>query len=281
MIRIVVDSTCDLPAESLEQHNISVVPINIQFGAESYEDGVTLDRAGFYAKVEELGTLPTTSQPSAGQFAERYRRLAEGGATDIISVHVTAKLSGTLQSAELAKEMVEGQVRVHPFDSACASAGLGFMAVETARMADRGSSVAEILARLETMRAQMNLVFTLKELRFAQMSGRVGKLQGSLASLLDIKPIVLLEDGIVDVIEQVRSRRKAIDHLLEIMVERVGSSVPVNLAVIQADTPQEGHQLLERARSLFNCRETFVTNLTTTLLVHLGPGTLGLIAYPV
>jgi DegV family protein with EDD domain len=279
MIKIVVDSACDLPVDLYREHDITVVPINILFGTESYRDGVDIDRATFLRMIEETGTLPQTSQPSAGQFQEYYNRLADGGATDIVSLHVTAKLSGTLQSAELAKGMVADRVRVHPFDSACGSAGMGFMAIEASRMVSAGRSVAEILARMSILRDRMNIVLTLKDLRFAQMSGRVGKLQGSLASLLDIKPIVLLEDGLIDVSEKVRTRRKAVDRIIQIMSERVGTSAPLNLAAMHAEAPSEGHQLLQKAKAHFDCQETFMCNLTTTLVVHFGPGTLGLIAY--
>ncbi len=281
MIKIATDSTCDLPAGLYQQHDITVVPINIMFGTESYLDGIDIDRATFYRKIDELGILPQTSQPSAGQFAEYYNRLADAGATDIISLHVTAKLSGTYQSAELAREMVADRVRVHPFDSACGSAGLGFMVLEATRMAEAGQSVTEILARMEAIRSKMNILLTLKDLRFAQMSGRVGRLQSSLAALLNVKPIVLLEDGLLDVAEKVRARRKAIDRIIEIMVERVGTSASINLAVIHANAPDEGQALLEKAKTLFNCQETFLTDLTTSLVVHFGPGTLGLIAYSI
>jgi DegV family protein with EDD domain len=279
MIKIATDSTCDLPPGSAGGHGIHIVPINIQFGTDTYEDGVTIDRATFYQQIEETGRLPSTSQPSAGQFREHYSRLVEEGADDIISIHVTAKLSGTYQSAELAKEMMRDQVRVHPFDSGCGSAGLGFMVLEAARMVEEGKSVAEILARMEAMRDGMNIVLTLNDLRFAQMSGRVGKLQSSLASLLNVKPIVVLEAGIIDVSEKVRTRRKAIDRMIELIAERVGTIEPVNLAVVHAEAPEEGQDLLERAGSLFDCRETFLTDLTTSLVVHFGPKTLGLIAY--
>jgi len=281
MIKIATDSTCDLPPEYFQEYDITTVPINIQFGTETYEDGVNIDRATFYRKIEELGILPSTSQPSAGQFEGHYQRMRQEGATDILSLHVTARLSGTLQSAELAKGMVDGQVRVYPFDSACGSAGLGFMALEASRMAKAGKSVAEILARLEVIRERMHIILTLKDLRFAQMSGRVGRLQSSLASLLNIKPIVLLEDGLIDVSEKVRTRSKAIDRMIEIMVERVGSSAPVNLAVVHALEPTLGQELLDRARALFNCRETFLVDLTSSLVVHFGPGTLGLVAYQI
>jgi DegV family protein with EDD domain len=279
MIRIATDSTCDLPAEYFEKNDIVVVPINIQFGTDTYQDGIDIDHDTFYRKIDELGILPTTSQPSAGQFEVYYRQLLEGGATDIVSIHVTAKLSGTFQSAELAREMLEGQVQVFPFDSACGSAGLGFMVVEAARMAKEGQGVAEILDRMKTIRERMNIILTLKDLRFAQMSGRVGTLQSSLVSLLNIKPIVLLQDGLLDVAEKVRTQRKAIDRMMGIMVERVGTSSPVNLAVIHAQAPDLGQDLLDRAKALFNCRETFLADLTSSLVVHFGPGTLGLIAY--
>jgi len=279
MIKIVTDSTCDLPAEMIRQYDISVVPINIQFGTETYLDGVTIDRETFYRKIEELGVLPRTSQPSAGQFKEHYLRLAEAGADEIISMHVTARLSGTYQSAEMAREMVADRVRVYPFDSACGSAGLSFMAVEAARMVEAGKGVAHILDRLETIRSRINIILTVRDLRFAQLSGRVGRLQGSLASLLNIKPIIVLENGLIDVSEKVRTRSKAISRMIEMMVERVGTSEAVNLAAIHAEAPEEGQTLLDRARALFRCRETFLANLTTSLVVHFGPGTLGLVAY--
>jgi DegV family protein with EDD domain len=281
MIKITTDSTCDLSKELREEYDIVIVPINIQFGTECYEDGTGIDGATLVRKIDEQGILPTTSQPSAGQFERYYKRLVEAGATDILSLHVTARLSGTLQSAELAKELLKGQVRVHPFDSACASAGLGFMAVEASRMAAAGQSVAKILARMDVIRSRMNIVLTLEDLRFAQMSGRVGKMQSSLASLLNIKPIALLDNGVVDVIEKVRTRQKAIERLLDTLAERVGTSAPINLAVVHANALDEGRELLERACDRFTCQETFLADLTTSLLVHLGPGTLGLIAYRV
>jgi DegV family protein with EDD domain len=279
MIRIATDSTCDLPPGYAEEYDITTVPINIQFGTDTYEDGITIDRDTFYRKIDEMGILPTTSQPSAGQFQQYYLRLREEGATDIISLHVTSKLSGTYHSAELAKEMLLGVVNVHPFDSAGGSAALGFMALEASRMARAGKDAAEILARMGVIRERMNLVLTLKDLRFAQMSGRVGRLQSSLASLLNIKPLVLLEQGLIDVTEKVRTQGKAIDRMIDMIIERVGTVAPVNLAVVHAKAPELGEELLERAQKLFNCQETFLVDLTSSLVVHFGPGTLGLVAY--
>ena len=281
MIRIATDSTCDLPPGYFEDYDITVVPINIQFGTETYEDGVTIDRETFVRKIDEMGILPTTSQPSAGQFEQYYERLRQEGATDIISLHVTSKLSGTYQSAVMAQEMMEDRVRVHPFDSESGTVTLGFMSMEASRMARAGKGVAEILSRMAEIRDRGCLVLTLKDLRYAQMSGRTGKLQSSLASLLSIKPIVLLEDGLLDVIEQVRTQSKAIDRLIAILAERVGRSEPVNLAIVHSMAPDAGQALLDKAKSLFNCQETFIADLTSSLVVHFGPGTLGLYAYRV
>ena len=281
MIRIVTDSTCDLPAEFYAAHNISVVPINIQFGTDSYLDGITIDRPMFYRMIEESGVLPKTSQPSAGQFEEFYLRLADEGATDIVSIHVTSKLSGTFQSAELAKEMVAERVRVHTFDTQGGSAGMGFEAVEAARMAESGASVDDILKRLKVLRARVNIILVLRDLRFAKMSGRVGTLQSSLSSLLNIKPIVLLEDGLLDVADKVRTQSKALERMIEMMVDRVGVSAPVNLAVVHAVASDEGHALLEQAKQTFDSRESFVSDLALSLAVQFGPGTLGLVAYRV
>ena len=281
MIKIVTDSTCDLPSGLLQRHDILVVPVIIQFGMETYEEGITIDQASFYRKVDELGIIPTTSQPSAGRFAQVYREIAAEGAETILSIHVTAKLSGTYQSAELARQMVAEEVTVHPFDSACGSAGLGFMALEGARMAKAGESATSILQRWEEIQARMNILFTMANLRYAMMSGRVGRLQSTLASLLNVKPIVALEDGLLDVVGQVRTRKRALERILALMEEAVGTTEAVNLAVVHAEALQEGQKLLERARQMFNCQETFIEDLAISLAVHFGPGTLGLIAYRV
>jgi fatty acid-binding protein DegV len=125
----------------------------------------------------------------------------------------------------------------------------------------------------------MNILLTLKDLRFAQMSGRVGKLQGSLASLLKIKPIIALEDGLLDVSDRVRTHGKAIDCMLEMLTQRVGTSAPINLAVTHAQASEMGLGLLTRAKTIFDCRDTFISDLALSLAVQFGPGTLGLIAY--
>lgn len=283
MIRIATDSTCDLPQHYVESYNIKVVPIVIHFGEEVYLDRVTIDAATFYSMIEEHQALPKTSQPSPGDFTTAYREIAaaaEGDRDQILSIHVTGKLSGTCRSAQLAAEMVKDEIPVTVFDSLGGSAGLGFMCIEAARMAESGASLQEIITRLEYMREEINIFLTLADLRFAQMSGRVGRLQGTLASLLNVKPIIFLEDGIIDALERVRTRRRAINRMLELTAQRVGDS-PINLGVMHAETLEEAQELLAQAQEMLNCQESYVNDLALGLAVQFGPGTLGIVSYRV
>jgi DegV family protein with EDD domain len=280
MIKLVTDSTCDLSPEYYARYDIHVVPINIQFGSQTYQDGITISRSEFYEKIEELQVLPATSQPSPAQFEDVYRRLSTQGATDIISVHVTSKLSGTYQSAVLAQELAADAVRVHPVDSACGSAGLGFMCVEAARMLESGHSLQEVLDRLETLRSRITVVLSVRDLRYAQMSGRVSRLQSSLSSLLNIRPVILLQEGLLSMVDKVRTSRKAAERLLDLTEEAVGRAEPINLAIIHAEAVEDGQALLEKALERFpNISEHFLEDLATSLAVHFGPGTLGIVSY--
>jgi DegV family protein with EDD domain len=278
MIRIVTDSTCDLPEELIAQYGIYIVPIHIQFGMETFRDGETIDKPTFYRRVEQDGQLPKTSQPPPSDFVRLYQAIA-GPADEIISIHVTGKLSGTLNSAQLAAEALADRIKVYAFDSWAGSAGLGFMCLDAARMAEAGKSVAEILKRLEITRPQVNHLFTLANLKFAEMSGRVNKLQAVLASLLNIKPIVRAEAGLMEVADQVRTRRRAVERVISMASEHVGDA-KVNLAVIHAQAPEEAAELLEQARQVLKVGEAFVHDLALSLAVHFGPGTLAVVTYP-
>ena len=191
MIRIVTDSTCDLPPAWLASHRIAVVLINIQFGQESFQENVTLGQDEFYRKVAALNMIPTTSQPSLGQFAAAYRDLAAEPETDsILSVHITSHLSGTYGAATVAAGQMPDTPPITVFYSLSGSMGLGFMALEAAQMAERGAAMGEIIARLKEVRQRMRIFLSLDNLRFARMSGRVGMAQALLSSLLNVKPML-------------------------------------------------------------------------------------------
>ena len=279
MIKIVTDSTCNLSPEQLQRYDIRVAPISIQFRTETYEEDIDIDRDLFYQKIDEMGIIPTTSQPSPGRFADYYRELTDQGHS-ILSIAITSKHSGTYQSAILAKDMVP-EADVEVFDSATITLGTGYMVLEAARAAEAGQSRESILKRLAEIRDNMSLFFTPATLKYLQMSGRVGRLATAFASLLSIKPVIKMENGLLEAGENVRTRSKAINRVLELTEEKMGTTDPINIAVIHARAPEEGQALLEKARARFNCQETMIADLVASLTVHGGPGTLILFAYKV
>jgi len=277
MIKIVTDSTADVPKELLERYDIRVVPINIQFGMETYQEGIDIDRPTFFRKLEEV--MPTSSQPAPGQLVEVYRELAEDGHS-IISIHVTSKHSGTCQSATLAKSMLP-EAEIEVFDTLSISIGTGYQVLAAARAAEEGKSMGEIVQILEGIRSRMYLHLTPATLKYLQKSGRVGRLAGALGSLLNVKPVIKVEDGTLEAFQNVRTRSKAIDRLAELTEEAVGTTEPVKLAVSQAQVPAEAEKLRERLERTFNCDEMHVVDLACSLTVHGGPGIIGIISYKV
>jgi DegV family protein with EDD domain len=279
MLRIITDSTCSLPPEYLKLHGIRVAPISIQFGNEAFDEGLNIDRDTFYRKIEELGIIPTTSQPSPGWFS-RYYQEAASEAIPVLVVTITAKHSGTYQSAILAKSLVPG-ADVEVFDSASISLGTGMQILEAVRMAEAGESRSAILRKLEAIRAGTFMWLTPSTLKYLQMSGRVGKLQGAIASLLNVKPIIAVKDGTLEAVENVRTRAKAILRLMSLAEEAVGRDNPVHLAVFHAMVPEEAADLLGRAKSRFNVKEAITADIAESLAVHGGPGIIGLAVRPV
>jgi DegV family protein with EDD domain len=278
MLRIVTDGAADVPLEWLKEYDIQIIPINIQFGDKTYLQNVDLDNAGFYRMVDETRKIPKTSQPSPHQFSEFYKQVAQTGDT-ILSIHVTSKLSGTYASAVAASRDLTGTFNVVPFDSATGSTAIGFMC-RAARLLDRaGKSLEEIMQHLETMRATGRLVLALDTLEYARMSGRVGTLQVALASVLNVKPIAVLKDGVINMTEKVRTRKASLDRLLAMVKEEVGDA-PIMMAILHARDPQAGQALLEQARAMFTVKEIVLTDLSISLAANFGPGTIGIVVFP-
>lgn len=278
MLRIVTDSAADYPEEWLKEYAVEVCPINIQFGNKTYVQGKELDNEGFYRLVEETKKIPKTSQPSPHQFIELYNKIAQPGET-IISIHVTSKLSGTFASAEAAARELAGTYNVVPFDSLNGSVTLGFMC-RAARLMDRaGKSLEEIIKQLEYLRQYGQLAFALDTLEYARMSGRVGAMQAALASVLNIKPIALLKDGILEMTDKVRTRQASLERLVDTIKEKVGDK-PQMIGVVHARDPKAADQLVKTVRASLNVRELVITELTISLAANFGPGTVGIIALP-
>jgi DegV family protein with EDD domain len=279
MLRIVTDGAADMPPAWEKEFDIQVIPINIQFGEQTYLQYVDLDNEGFYRKVEETRTIPKTSQPSPHQFVEFYKKMAEPGDT-ILSIHITSKLSGTYASAVQAAEELKGVYDVIPVDSMVGSVAIGFMCREARKMDRAGRSVEEILKALEGVRGRIRVYLTLDTLEYARMSGRVGAMQAALASLMNVKPIAVLTDGVLTMTEKVRTRKASIKRLIG-MAEHEFSKTPVYLGVVQANDRPSGQALLEQAQPHFNPVEPpTLTDLSISVAANLGPGTVGLVLYP-
>jgi DegV family protein with EDD domain len=279
MLRVVMDSAGDLPASWATEYDIDIIPVNIQFKGTTYLQGVELNDQEFYRLADEGNEIPKTSQPTPYQFVNFYKKISQIGDT-ILSMHVTSKLSGTYESAVIAAKELQDQFNIVPFDSASGSAALGFMCKE-ARILDRtGASFQSILERMEFIRRNIIIVLSLDNLEYARKSGRVNALQAGLASLLNVKPIVILREGALDLTERVRTRQKSINRIIEIIRQRVGNR-KVNVAVVHARSPQSAQDLLDQVRQILNCHELITTDLSIGVAANLGPGTVGIAAYPV
>lgn len=280
MLRIVTDGAVDLPTEWYKEYDIHRIPINVHFGEEkTFIQDVELDQDGFY-KLVDGKTLPhpKTSQPSPHQFAEFYKKIAQPGDT-ILSIHITSKLSGTYASSVAAAEELKGSYTVVPVDTLCGTMGTAFMCRSARQMERAGKSVDEIKTFIEGVRGKTHVILTLETLEYAKRSGRVGTLSAALASVLNVKPIAMLKDGIVDMVDRVRTRKGAIDRVLDLAKENVGDS-PVHIGVVHARDEASAKSLLEEAKKRFNVKESFLTDLSISLVINFGPGTVGLVLYP-
>jgi DegV family protein with EDD domain len=278
MLRIVTDGAADILPEWAKEYGIDTIPVNILFGEKSYLQGVELDNEGFYKLVEESKRIPKTSQPSPHQFVEFYRKIAQKGDT-ILSIHITAKLSGTYASAVAAAEELKGEFNVVPVDSTVGSLGIGLLCREARKMERAGKSVDEIVKYIEGVKSKIRVILTLDTLEYAKMSGRVKALQAALASVLNVKPIAVLSDGVLNMAERVRTRKAALDRVLAMGKEEFGDK-PVYLGVVHARDLKSGQALLEDAKNHFNAKETMISELAISIAANLGPGTVGLILYP-
>ncbi len=279
MLRIVTDGGADMPSEWVKAYDINVLPLWVRFGEKVYTQGVDVGPENFYDMVRSYHVLPKTSLPSPQQVINFYRDIAKKG-DEILSVHIASKLSGTFSVIQMAANELAGEIKITPFDSGAGSMALGWMCREARIMERAGTSLGDILLRLERARQQLTVIFTVDNLDFARMSGRVNTLQSVLSSVLKIKPIIMLRDGLLFAGEKVRTRQKALDRILECVKERVGNQA-VSLGIVHAADPDTAQALMERARLLFNIKDMVVSELSIPVAAHLGPGTVGIVAIPV
>lgn len=271
VVRIVTDSTADLPTDVAQELGIAVVPLRVFFGDESYLDGVDLDNAGFYEKLTASKELPTTSQPAPAAFQETYQRLIDEGAEGILSIHLSAKLSGTYQAACTARDALSesaGRAPLVLIDSQSISIGMNYAILEAARLAQAGRSLAELQAYVEDTLARSSVLAVLDTLEYVRRGGRIGAASALLGNMLSFKPIISIKDGEVVPVERPRTRSKAYARLAQ-MLAAMGNVEAVSIA---ASNPEVGQQLKEALASVY-AREVPIYTLGAVLGVHTGPGT--------
>lgn len=274
MIRIVTDSSCDIPPHLVERHRLSVVPLTIRFGETEYTDGVDLTPQEFWTKLTQASSLPETAAPSAGTFLDAYRGLVDDGADGIIAICLSSELSATYQSAVIAAEKVEDcEVRV--VDSRSVSMAAGLQAIDAARAAEAGADLEQTAAVALAASAATNIFAALDTLEFLKRGGRIGGAQAFLGNLLDIKPLITFADGVVAPAGRVRTRSKA----REALVERVRELSPrlKQLAVLHGDSA-EVEDFVRQVREAGSGIEPIIAQLGPVVGTHSGPGVLG-IAY--
>lgn len=277
-VKIVTDSGADIPKPLAEELDIAVVPLTVHFGDEEFKDGVDLELSEFYRRLHAAGQ-PRTTQPSPTDFEAVYRRL-QADADAIVSVHLSSELSGTMQSASIAAAMDGIDVPVHVVDSRSASLGIGMLAVEAARMAKAGASAEDIVQHLEAIVARQKVLFLVDTLEYLQRNGRIGRAQAFVGGLLNIKPLLTIDDGVVAPLERARGRAKARARLLE-LVTQGAQGQRVKVAVMHADALEEAESLASELRSRLDVEELVVGQLGATIGTHAGPGTLGVVFYSV
>ena len=278
---VVTDDAGDVAPELVEKYNIKIIPINIMFGTEEFLSGIDMDRPAFYRKVASVGdhNFPKTSQPTPYQYTEFFRALMAEGENEFYVTTISEKLSGTYASALAARQELDGEATIHLFDTKGGSAAQGYLTVEAARMAGEGASAEAITAKLTKMREEMVVCFMIDSLDFAVKGGRVKPLRSTIASMLSIKPIMKLEDGLIVEEGRVRTLKKAHRYIVDFVKDRVGDR-PIKFAAIHAGAPLAGQSILDLASSELNVTEKMLVDMTIPVAINLGPGALGLVAIP-
>lgn len=276
-VAIVTDSTAYLPEDLVSAYNITVVPLVVIWGDETLHDNVDIGPAEFYDRLSTAKVMPSTSQPTIKAFADVFQKLHSEG-YEILTMVISAALSGTLDSAIQAKAMVP-DATIELIDSELTSIPLAFMALSAARAAKRGASLAECIQIAEAVRDHSEVFFAVDTLEFLHRGGRIGGATRFLGTALNLKPILYLEEGKIEALERVRTSKKAHQRLIDLVDERLNGQTPINMVgVVSAAAEDSANMLLGEVKSKFSPNEVMMANLSPVIGTHTGPGTVG-IAY--
>ena len=276
-IAIVTDTDCSLPVDVASRYGIRQVPISVHFGQESFMTGVDIDDAQLFERVDREGKLPTTSAPAPGDFIEAYKAAFDEGAEAVICFCVSGEISATYNAAVNAREMLSGK-DITVVDSRSLSMGQGFVVLAAAEAAQEGASKDEIVSYAMSVGERTHLYAALSTLKYLAMSGRVGHVAAGMAGLLNVKPILTIRDGKLDLLERIRSRKKSLARVIDLTDEALGGQPAERMAVIHVCASDEARQFEEQLRGSLACPdEVLMCELTPGLSVHSGAGLLGVV----
>ena len=276
-VAVVTDGACSLTPVQGNELGVHIAPVYLTFGDNTYRAGVDLSSQKFYELLSASKKLPTTAQPTAGDFVKIFEKLADD-VDEIVTVVISHHMSATIQSVEMAKQQFD-KVPVHVIDSESVSLGLGMMAIAAARAANQGQDGQSILELVNSIKQKMNVIFTVRTLEYLHKGGRIGGATAFLGSALDIKPILYITNGRIEPLEKQRTRKRSVRRLVELMSEKVGDN-PVHVAILHGNIPEEAGQLERIVRDQFNIVDMITSDMGPVIGVHAGPGTLGLVFYP-
>lgn len=272
MTRIVADTTCGLPPEIYGRLQIQMIPQVINFGAESFREGVDMDGAEFMARLRTSKVMPKTAAPYPGDFVEIFQNAAAAG-EGVVCVHPSADMSGTVRSAELAKQdFPDADIRI--IDTRFVSGPLGSLVLEAARLAQQGASADAVEAHVRELMARARIYFIVDTLEFLRRGGRIGGAEALLGTMLQIKPILTLVNGRIDQFERERTKKKALARLSELVLAESAHGAEAHISINHADARQEAEDLAGQLRQALGAEDVLILNMPPAIVTHAGPGTL-------
>ncbi len=271
-IAVITDTDAALPPALAAQHHIVQVPILIQFGSETFRTGMDIDDKATFERIDREGKLPTTAAPTPGQFMEAFNAAFAAGAEAVLCLNISCEMSATYNSARQAADMLPDK-RIEVIDSRSLAMGQGFMAIAAAEAIERGATLDEAVAAAVDVRERSHLFGSLPTLKYIAMSGRVSQLAAGMAGLLDIKPVLTLRNGKLELLEKIRTQSKSWNRAVELSVEKAGGCKIERMAVMYVNTPDTARQFEGLLRKALPCpAEITFSELTPGLSIHVGTG---------
>jgi len=273
MVRVVTDSTADLPKEIVEEYGIEIVPLTVRLGNTMFRDYYDVSPPQFFQMLKETDDFPRTSQPSVDEFVRTYTKL--GNKNDIVSIHISMDMSATAQSASVAlQQLPDWKVKI--IDSRTVSIGLGLIALEAAKAAKDGADIKEVLNLVDDLKSGTKVFFSVDSLDFLQKGGRIGRAQGFLGTMLKIKPLLAVADGFVSPVERVRGSNRLISRMVELIKEEADKYTSMKATFIYGETQEHCNNLISQLNSAVQFENLYKNYVGSVITSHAGPTAFGI-----